>query len=563
MIDRLRRPRSRPTAAWLLLVAVVAVLVLGGAAPASAHATLIETDPAEGAVLPAAPEQIRLTFNEPVSAVPDGVQVFDAQGGAVAASAKASGSELTIELDEEVADGTLVVAWRIVSADSHPVSGSLSFSVGSASATVERPAVAADAGAATPGPPRALTVARWAGYAGLFLAVGLVGFTVLFLPVGQVADRARHRLVTVARAGAGVAAVAWLLALPLSAVYQFGAGASALTDGATWSALATIEYVVTAVVVGGVIGSAWLLGRDRPRRRRDVVALVAGTVAVCAPALNGHTRATTPEALAVGVDMLHLLAVSVWLGGLVALAIALPDLAARGSVGAEVLARFSAVAAGILVVLVVTGTVLAWRIVGTWSALIESGYGQLLLAKILTALVAVAIAAWNRYSLLPVLQRAVRRRDRRAGARPIARATAAEAAVLAAVLLFTGFLVDKSPEAEASTAAAAPEPAVESGTLGDVEVRATVSSPTTGPSTVTIEMEDAAGKPFEGYEAPQLRLSSEDVDLGALEVESVEPGSYATEAVFPAPGTWELQVSLRVSEFENPVTTLEFPIAGR
>jgi copper transport protein len=561
---RRRRTGSALAAAWLAVAALAVLLGLGTAAPASAHATLVKTDPAEGAILPTAPDQVRLTFNEAVTAVPDGVQVFDDQGGVVPASARASGEVLTIELEEEVGDGSFVVAWRIVSADSHPVSGSLSFSVGAPSAEVAPlpAAVDVETAATAPGPPRALTVARWAGYAGLLLTVGLVAFAVLFLPVGPDTDRARLRLVTAARAGAGVAVVAWLLALPLSAVYQLGGDIGSLTSGATWSALATMEYVVTAAVLGGVLGAVWLLGRGSPGRRRGVAALVAGTIAACAPAFTGHTRATTPEALAVGVDMLHLVVVSVWLGGLVALALVLPGLAARGTVGAEVLARFSGVAAALLAMLVVTGALLAWRIVGTWSALVESGYGQLLLAKILTATVAVAIAAWNRYSLLPVLQRAVRRRERRAGARPIARAVGAEAAVLAAVLLFTGFLVDKSPEAEASVAGAAAPPAEVEGGLGDVTVLATVESPNTGPSTVTVTMEDAAGEPFEGYEAPRLQLSSDDVDLGDLPVESIEPGSYAGEAVFPAAGTWELQVSLRVSEFDNPVTTLEFEVAG-
>ncbi len=563
MTGQRRRTGARLAAAWLAVGAIVALFVLGTAAPASAHATLISTDPAEGAVLPTAPEQIRLTFNEPVSAVPDGVRVFDDRGADVPASAKASGAELTITLDGEVGPGSLVVAWRIVSLDSHPVSGSLTFAIGAPSATVAPPPVAVETGATTPSPPLSLTIARWAGYGGLFLAVGLVAFTVLFLPGGQATDRSRRRLVTTARAGAVVAAVGWLVALPLGVVYQFGGSVGSLASGATWAALATTEYVVTAAVVSGVVGAVWLLGRGDPGRRRGIAAVIAGTVAVCAPALTGHTRATTPEALAVGVDMLHLVAVTVWLGGLVALALVLPDLAARGTVGAEVLARFSGVAAAVLAVLVVTGAVLTWRVVGTWSELVESGYGQLLLAKILTALVAVGIAAWNRWSLLPVLQRAVRRRDRRAGARPIARATAAEAGVLVVVLLLTGFLVDKSPEAEASIAAAAPEPEVASVSLGDVEVEATVSSPATGPSTVTIEMADAAGAPFEGYEAPSLKLSSDDVDLGYLPVESLAPGRYAAEAVFPSPGTWELQVSLRIDEFENPVGTLDFEVDGR
>ena len=78
----------------LLLLVGAAVLLLGPAGPASAHATLISSDPAQGAVLEAAPEQIRFTFDEAVGGVPDGVRVFDAEGAPVAASAAVTGTEL-------------------------------------------------------------------------------------------------------------------------------------------------------------------------------------------------------------------------------------------------------------------------------------------------------------------------------------------------------------------------------------------------------------------------------------------------------------------------------------
>lgn len=555
--------RWRP-AGWVAVVALAAALVLGAGAPARAHATLVDSDPAEGAVLEAAPERIRLTFDEAVLGVPDGVQVVDARGGAVGSEAEVNGQELDVTLTDEVGEGTLVVVWRVVSEDGHPISGSLSFSVGAPSATVERPP-AASSGA--PEAPRGLSLVRWTGYLGLLLAVGLVAFTVLLLPTTAVADRSRGRLLTVLRLSGAIAVVAWTAALPLAAVYQLGGGASSLTEASTWAALATAEYVVTATVAVGVALAVGLAGRRPPARppsrRRGLAAVAAGAAAVCAPALTGHTRAATPEALAVGVDMLHLVAGSVWLGGLVALALVLPDLAARGQEGAEVLTRFSGVAAGILAALVVSGSILTWRILGSWSALLGSGYGRLLMVKLAVVLVAVAIAAWNRYALLGRLQQAVRRRDRRAGARPVVRAAGAEAAVLVAVLLVTGLLVDRSPEAEASAPAAAEtRPVVRTATLGEVEVRATMSPLVAGPTTVTIEMQDPAGEPFEGFEAPRARLATDRFDLGAVRVRSVAPGTYAAEVVLPAAGTWQLQVSLRVTEFENPVATLEFPVGG-
>ncbi|WP_245156066.1 CopD family protein [Nocardioides sp. 503] len=542
--------------AHLVLVAVVALLVLGTAAPASAHATLVASDPAEGAVLESAPERIGLTFDEAVAGVPDGVQVFDAEGESVASSSSVSGKELAVELGEDVGDGTLVVVWRVLSEDGHPISGSLSFSVGAPSARVTPPAqtTATDA-------PWTLGAARVVGYVGLLLTAGLTVFTLLLL-TPAVPAAARRRPARVARLGAVAAALGWLTGLPLTVAYQVGGGLDSLSRSATWSALPPTEYGVTAAVVLGSVVAVVLLGHGAPGRGRGRAALGAGAVALAGPALTGHTRAASPEALAVAADALHLVAGSVWLGGLVGLALVLPGLTGRDAAGGEVLARFSGVAAGVLAALTVTGVLLAWRIVGAWRPLVDTDYGLLLLGKVALVLVAVAIAAWNRFALLPRLQRAVKRRDRDSGSRLVARSTFAEAGVLLAVLLVTGVLVDESPEPEAAAASAAdptrggPQVAP----LDDVTVEAELSPQAVGPTTLTLRLRDSTGAPAVFYEPPRARLFSEQVDLGTVPLTSTVAGTHTAQLVLPSPGTWRLQVSLRTGEFDNPVTYLEFVV---
>lgn len=540
-------------AALLLVLAFVATLVVGLAPPASAHATLVSTDPVEGAVLQAAPDQVRFTFDESVRGVPDGVQVFDSQGELVDATASVRGAELEVAPSEPLSDGTTVIVWRVVSEDGHPINGSLTFSVGAPTTDFTPPATVSTG---APDVPMALTLARWLGYVGLFLAAGLIAFVVLFLPVDEHAEASRRRLVAVARIAALVATLAWMAALPLTAVYLLAGGASLLARGSTWSSLPLTEYVVTGVVVAGLGLGLALLGRYR------IAALLTGGLAVVAPALTGHTRAKTPELLLVAADMLHLLAGSVWLGGLVGLALALPGLASRGVLAATALARFSTVAAGLLVALVATGSLLAWRILGSWSGFLDTTYGQLLLVKIGIALLGVALAAWNRWSLLPRLRGAPKTDDRQASTRPVVRATAVEGVALVAVLLVTGFLVDKSPEGdpEPASSATAADPGTQTTTLGEIEVRATIAPLTRGPNTVTIRLSTTAGEPTEGVAPPVVRLAADRVVLGAVPLTQVSPGFYTAEAVFPSGGTWRMQVSLRVSEFANPVSELEFVV---
>lgn len=415
--------------------------------------------------------------------------------------------------------------------------------------------------------PVLLGLVRGLGYVGLLVAAGVAAFGVLFLPRDRGADGARARLRPVARLAAGVGALGWGLAVPLVALYQLGLPASAILDGATWSSLAPAEYVVPAAVVAGLalaVGS--LPASAAPERTRAALVLAGCALAVIAPAFTGHTRAATPEALVVGVDVLHLAAGSLWLGGLVAIALVLGELA-WGDGGAVVLGRFSTWAAGLLAVLVGAGTFLAWRIAGSWDALLDSGYGVLLLVKVLAALVAIGIAAWNRFALMPRLRTAPRR-DRGFPATLLVRTALVEAGVLVVVLVVTGFLVDRSPETGSSGTAGSAVAAVEDAgegvrepvQLGHISARIALDPPAVGPATLTITMTDAAGEVAEGYEAPRLSLRSDEVDLGEVQVASLGPGVYAGDVVLPTGGEWEVQVSLRTTEFDNPVRTVTFQV---
>src|SRR4051794_16886977 len=113
------------------LAALVVMAVLAPAGAASAHAELLATNPADGSGVATAPDTTPMQFSESVSLRPDGVRVLDATGKRVdSGAASAAGADVSVPLDGTVANGTYVVAWRVVSADGHPVRGAYSFSVG-------------------------------------------------------------------------------------------------------------------------------------------------------------------------------------------------------------------------------------------------------------------------------------------------------------------------------------------------------------------------------------------------------------------------------------------------
>jgi copper transport protein len=217
----------------------------------------------------------------------------------------------------------------------------------------------------------------------------------------------------------------------------------------------------------------------------------------------------------------------------------------------------------VLAVLVLSGAFLAWRIVGSWDALVTNGYGQLLLVKIGVAAVAAAIGAYNRLRLLPRFTGAAGFHDRVATARSLSRTTSLEAATLVAVLLVTGFLVSKSPPrgdlARPATPAGAAQ-TVRTG-LGDLEAFITLSPTTTGMNTVTLRLADAAGEPAAGVEPPQVRIVSGQL-AGDVPLVRIEPGTYQGRVVIPSDGIWQVQVSLRLSKFDNPVASVDFEVGA-
>ncbi|MGA8257638.1 MAG: copper resistance protein CopC, partial [Nocardioides sp.] len=143
----------------------------------------------------------------------------------------------------------------------------------------------------------------------------------------------------------------------------------------------------------------------------------------------------------------------------------------------------------------------------------------------------------------------------------VRQAVRAEAGLIVVLLGVTGFLVNQSPR-EVETPRAPVASRVSVGLLPEAKVLATVAPARRGPNTVTIQVQDEGGEPLDSFAEPavSIRAADDSVDLGAQAVIPVAAGTYAIETVLPSSGTWVVQVSLRASEFENPVTTLEITV---
>lgn len=541
-----------------LALAVIAVLL--GAAPASAHAALLHTDPADGAVLAAAPGRVTFTFDEPVRIESGAVHVFYADGHEVTASAHTSDDDLLVGLPGQMKDGTYIVAWRIISTDGHPVAGALTFSVGAPSARVATPG---SVGTSTPRSVEiALAIVQALVYLGLFLCVGLVVFELFVLPVVDGLDAVRARLRRLEYAAAAVGVVAVFVQFPIDEAYQVGAGLGWAVNPEHWSLRpgSAELWAALALTVGLVVTLRIPRAKDG---RPEPAALAGAAVALASLALVGHTRSAGPTSLVVTADVAHVVAGSVWFGGLVGLTLALPRLSARPRVSAQAVAGFSALAAYTLGLVALTGTVLAWRILGSWGALVGSDFGITLLVKVGVVGVVALIAAYNRFGALPAVLADAGHDANRAAAERLRRTVRLEALLLVVVLAITGVLVDRSQVDGGAGPISAPAGLDAQSAMGQVaglRVVLRAEPMTVGPNTVTVQLQDQAGDPIEPYAAPTISLRHGDLDLGDQRVHNVDSGTYRGRMVLPRPGAWTASVTVRTGEFDSQVVPVRFTV---
>ncbi|QZY28548.1 copper resistance protein CopC [Nocardioides coralli] len=556
-MTRERRPGRgwRPLRLTAAVLAAVALL-LATAAPGHAHAQLLESDPTDGTLLEEAPREVTLTFNEPVRLTAQEITVYDAAGQPIPSQATASGPEVTVTLPEpDDLRGTYVVGWFVLSADGHPISGALTFSVGERSSSVTDP----------PPPPTSSAVVTTtqglvggAMYVGLLLATGLAAFVLLVLPASYAGRRVRARVRWVVRVGAAVAVVAALLAVPVSSVYAQGAELPAVLSG--FDATLVLDELISAALIAVGLGVVVLtLGEDPPGGGRRAALAAGAGLALVGPAVVGHTRSYAPTSLLVAADVVHVVAGAVWLGGLVGLALTLRAVLGREQLAASTLARFSVLAGGALLAVAVAGTVLGWRVVGSWSALVETGYGRLLLVKVGVALIVAGLGGWNRYRLLPRVRGAVGFADRGGAVGLVTRTVRVEAALLVVLLAMTGFLVNQSPR-PAPVEVPPGRTGVQAGALTDLQLYATLTPLETGANTLLVQLQDETGEPVVPPEVPEVQLRSGGLDLGSVPLAETDTGTYRAEVLLPRPGVWEVQVALRISRFESPVTTVRFTV---
>lgn len=374
----------------MLLGTLLVLFVLGGTGPASAHAALRATDPEDGSVLKSAPRDITLTFTESVGLLEDSFRVLDPDGRRLRTGepehAPGGGADTArVTLPASLAEGTYTVAWRVVSADSHPVSGAFTFSVGKPSLTT----ATVDTGPTEDPATKSLyNIARYLAY----LAVALLIGTAVFMAVCRPPDAPLlHRLL---QAGWWTLLGATLALLVLRAPYESGEGplGALSADSVTRTLTGRPGEVLLARLALLLVAALYLLRTARLRKPFGWAGAPPAVGLAMTWAAGEHASAGIQVPVAMTSSALHLLATAVWLGGLTALLVTLY----RAHLTPAAVTRFSRLAFVSVTVLVVTGVYQSWRGLGSWDALTGTTYGRLLILKLAGVTLLLGAAAVSR-----------------------------------------------------------------------------------------------------------------------------------------------------------------------
>jgi len=546
--------RRRVLAACAGLLFGLLCVVLGPAAPASAHAALVASDPQNGSVVPDAPNRITLTFTESVQLVAGKIQVLGPDNKrADQGEPQAAGDTVTIALRSGGGRGTYLVSYRVISADSHPVAGTLSFSVGAASTT---PTGAEAPESVDPVVRALIPVGKYLGYAGLVLLVGPVLVLALLWP-HRLSRRGPSRVVYT---GIGLILGSTVLGLWLQGPYAegtglFGASFADFRDvlGSTYGAVMLVRI---GVICAAVVMLRPMLRGSGGDSKVDLALLgVLGVAALATWPLTGHPTASPVAGVSVVVDAIHLASMSVWLGGLVMLMAFLLPQANERELGAilPIWSRWAATAVGSLLL---AGTVQALIEVATLKGLVSSAYGQLILVKVGLALAVIGVAAVSR--------RVVRNKTAEAGPKPLRRLVFAELGVAAVILGVTAALVQIPPPrtAQAAETSTTDTTITQTVTNDKVALQVDVYPAAVGNNSIHLYAYTPENKPLPVVEwTATAALPAKGIEPIEVPLLRITDFHAIGDIALPQAGEWTFKFTLRTSDIDESTLTMTAKIS--
>jgi copper transport protein len=540
---------------WAALLAMLIGALVGGfglASPASAHAILVSSSPAQGTIVLTPPSQVVLTFTEGVALVTGQVRVVAPDNTrADTGSPSTSGDKVIIPMKPGGKHGTYLVSFRVVSADSHPVGGAFTYSVVSTSTP---PAQDSTSVTTSPAISVLFPIVRWVGYVGLVLMVGATLVLALLWPQ-RLSNAGPGRVIWVGAALIAVATVSELAMQIPNVAGGFGAA-----SGADVREVLSSQYGAAHLIRLGVLAASLFLLRPIVKGKGwgadRVLLAVLGAIGIATWSVSGHPYASPEPTITVAADMIHIASMSVWLGGLFMLAVFVLPRANATELGAivPVWSRWAAYAVGALLV---TGVVQALVEISSVPDLFTTSYGQLVLAKVVLLGGVLLIANFSRRMVGPIVQKSD------GAARKLRSLVAAESAGAVAIIALASVLVQTTPARSVASSNAVPT--VQSAVLAAPSKLFTLTVDDTpakvGANEVHMYVTTPDGQPASVKEwTVSASLPSQGIEPISIPVLALTPDHGIGQVMLPAAGVWTFKFTLRTTDIDEDTVLTNFTV---
>ncbi|MDR9852303.1 copper resistance protein CopC [Paenibacillus sp. VCA1] len=520
---------------------------------ASAHAYIVESNPAENGTLQKSPAKIDIRFNEPLQKAFHAIKVTDSTGKTVNTSESrfpdGENSVLEADLQPDLPNGVYAVQWKAVSADGHPIEGTYSFQIGEGGGSG---ASGSETVVSAGWPGADLIVNRWLIYVSLAFLAGIYFYQLYLLPAGAGSRPSwSARSLRLMWIGIAVFALSFLASLPLQTGIDAGVG---------WSGVASDPSLLLKMLRITSFGEVWLvqllllvilvaLAYALPKIKDKDHAYMAGTVSfllvmvlLLAKAFIGHPAASSQKALGITMDFLHLGAASLWLGSLLAFAALLPKEASLKAETEErrkgyfaVIRRFSLWGTVFVVLILISGIYGSLQNVPTWYSLFHTPYGTVLYGKCALLLIMLACALWNFLT-------------GKEAKKTLGPGVWLELAAGVAALALAAALTNMP------TAMSSPGPLDVKQTLENKTVVALHITPNvTGVNDFEVRIQDGKGQPVQGIQQVKLTLTHLDMDMGKYEIvmPGGKPEGFKAKDLITMAGKWNVRVHVLTDKLDT------------
>lgn len=518
----------------------------------SAHAYLQQSAPSANETLITSPSKITLQFNESIQPAFHSIQVTNSVGERVDLddSYIPDNQPKTLEgnIKPNLSDGIYSVGWQIVSGDGHPIEGSFSFQIGVGSSSVN-PSPVSSTGVL---PGLDLIVIRWLLYLSMSLFMGILSFYLfMYRPdsnnkgIPPLSRRSRM-ICWISYVGIAVSIV---ISLPLQATIEARLHWSELWTSPWFHEMMHTNFGpiwITQIVIVVLLGGFMYIANRTPVRSysRNIyyyISFLLGFGILLSKSFIGHAAASEFKLLSVTMNFLHLSAICIWIGSLLVLAAILPGEASlptfpedRKKSISRVIRTFSVWGAGLVSILILSGTYASLKYVPTMYSLFHTLYGQILLIKCGLVLIMLGFAAFNMLS---------ERRKKQLG-----KSVWIELCIGVVTLVLAAILTN------IPTAVSSPGPVNLSHTLENGNnISLQVSPNVIGNNQFEVHVQDANGHEVQDIQQIKLTLTPLDMNMNAYEINiPYQPSStFIAEDIISMAGRWNIQVHVLTSSLNS------------